>query len=212
MKLALVQKYGYQMSHFNEFANQWDTPEKIERNQKYAQSIYLALNGKKYSNILELGCGTGLLGSHFISENTNLIGVDTSEGMLKVFNEKFKNNKNVQSINLNLEEKILDINQKFDLIISSMAFHHLKNPEEVVIKLKALLNQDGVLAIIDLYEEPGNFHPDPKNMGVYHYGFAIQTLESWGSTAGFKQTKVSTIDVIIKNSSEFPIFLATFFN
>lgn len=198
------------MSHFNESANQWDTPEKIERSKKYAQCIKDQLNAKEFLNVLELGCGTGLLGSHFISKDSKLIGVDTSTGMLAVFDEKFKNNNNVQSMNLNLEEENFPLSHKFDLIISSMAFHHLKKPEEMVLKLKNLLTAHASLAIIDLDEEPGNFHPDPKNMGVFHFGFSNKTLKNWGKEAQFSQTSISIIDEIKKESGEFPLFLAIY--
>lgn len=199
------------MNHFNDQANEWDTPEKIDRSKKYANQINTKLGGKKLLAIMEFGCGTGLLGSHFISEDTTLLGVDTSVGMLEVFNAKFRNNNRVQSMNINLEERTLPIEQKFDLIISSMAFHHLKKPEEMVLKFKALLNQYGVLAVIDLDVEPGNFHPDPKNMGVYHFGFSNSILEQWGSHANFSRTSVSIIDCTKKESGEFPIFLAMYY-
>lgn len=199
------------MNHFNAQANEWDTSEKIERSKKYADQIQMKLNGKKPHAVLELGCGTGLLGSHFISESSSLLGIDTSVGMLEVFNSKFKNSLNVKSMNLNLEESNFPIDQKFDLIISSMAFHHLKNPEEMILKLKKLLNHSGILAVIDLDLEPGNFHPDPKSMGVCHFGFSNKTLEQWGSNANFSRTSISIIDSIKKETGDFPIFLATYF-
>lgn len=199
------------MNHFNEQARKWDTPEKTERCKKYAEKILKKINKKNISTILEFGCGTGLLGSHFLSDNTSLVGIDASQGMLDVFNEKFKN-KNAQSYHLNLEEYDFPINEKFDLIVTSMAFHHLKNPENMMIKLKNLLNREGILAIIDLDEELGDFHPDPKNMGVHHFGFSNQTTEKWAILSKFKTYTREDIDTIKKESGDYTIFLALYFS
>lgn len=199
------------MDHFNDKANQWDTPEKIRQSKSYADKILNQLNHNHPQSILEVGCGTGLLGSHFINDKSELIGVDTSTGMLAVFNEKFEKSNNVQSLLLNLEENEFPLNKKFDLIISSMAFHHLKNPEAMVLKLKKLLTPKGTLAIIDLDEEPGNFHPDPKNMGVHHFGFSKATTDGWGKSAQFSNMNREIVNIVKKDSGEFPIFLATYF-
>lgn len=200
------------MDHFNEKANQWDTPEKIKQGHFYAEKIRAHLKKQDSLKVLEVGCGTGILGSQFVSKENELIGVDTSSGMLDVFNQKFHGNQNVQSMILNLEENEFPLDKKFDLIISSMAFHHLKSPEKMIFKLKKLLAPSGVLAVIDLDEEPGNFHPDPKNMGVFHFGFSKTETDRWAIVAEFPKSNREIVNVIKKESGEFPIFLATYFN
>lgn len=199
------------MTHFNQTANEWDTPEKEVLNKRYSERIKSLIPPKKIRKILDLGCGTGLLISNFQNENNTLIGVDTSEGMLSVFNEKFKNKANTKSFLLNLEEN--DFNEKnFDLIVSSMAFHHLRQPDQMIKKLKKLLTSDGVIAIIDLDQEDGSFHPDPKNMGVFHSGFSNETTSSWINEANFKQVHREIIHTIHKNNKSYPVFLAIFSN
>jgi 2-polyprenyl-3-methyl-5-hydroxy-6-metoxy-1,4-benzoquinol methylase len=199
------------MSHFNQIANTWDTPEKIILNQYYAEKIAAHLTKRDSLKILEIGCGTGLLGSQFINEKNQLIGIDTSKGMLDVFNQKFKDLNNVHSKLLNLEEEALNI-EGFDLIISSMTFHHLKDPGPMILKLKNMLAPMGLLAIIDLDLEDGTFHPDPKNMGVYSFGFAKETTDLWCIKGNFKKSSREIVHTIKKEQGEFPIFLATFTN
>ena len=199
------------MTHFNEVANSWDTNEKIEQNKIYADKIKLTLKKSSFANILEFGCGTGLLGSNFIEENNHFLGIDTSNGMLEVFKNKFSNFSNVKSINLNLEENFLNSDYaKFDLIITSMAFHHLKDPKSMVKKFKDMLLPNGAIAIIDLDEEDGTFHPDPKNMGVYHFGFSENVTENWAQSLNFKNHSREIINTIKKESGNFPIFLVIF--
>jgi ubiquinone/menaquinone biosynthesis C-methylase UbiE len=199
------------MSNFNQIANSWDTEERTILNKYYATVIKTYITNIYPKKILELGCGTGLLGSNFVNDSNLLIGVDTSEGMLEVFKQKFCDNKKIRAILLNLEESNLP-ETNFDLIISSMAFHHLKNPEDMIIKLKKMLSPDGVLAIIDLDQEDGTFHPNPVSMGVFHNGFSKDTTISWAIKANFKNYHREIIHTLIKNQHDYPIFLLILIN
>lgn len=201
------------MTHFNEVANSWDTKEKIDQNKMYADEIKQALKKASFTNVLEFGCGTGLLGSHFIEEENQFLGIDTSSGMLEVFNSKFTDFPNVKSLNLNLEENNLDPHySKFDLIITSMAFHHLRNPTNMLLKFKEMLLPGGAICIIDLDLEDGTFHPDPKKMGVHHFGFSEKTTMDWSIILNFKNHSREIINTIKKESGNFSIFLGIYSN
>lgn len=199
------------MTHFNKVANEWDTPEKVILNEEYSTRIKNLIFEKNPKKILEIGCGTGLLGSNFLNDNNTLLGIDTSEGMLEVFNQKFKDLKNVRSLSLNLEESELN-ETGFDLIISSMAFHHLKRPDLMLLKLKKALSENGSIVIIDLDKEDGSFHPDPSNMGVFHFGFSDELTQSWASKANLKRANREIVHTIIKNDKSYPLFLDIYTN
>ncbi len=196
------------MSHFNQVANTWDNEEKINLAKEYAKTIksYLPQRPKK---VLEVGCGTGVLGSNFIESDNELFGIDTSSGMLEVFNKKFEQYKNVKSILINLETEALK-ESHFDLVISSMAFHHLKNPHEMLKKLLEVTKDEAYFAIIDLDKEDGTFHPDPKNMGVFHFGFSEMDHANWISGLPMKLIDRKIIHRISKNEKEYPLVLALF--
>lgn len=198
------------MSHFNQAANSWDTPEKKEQNRKYAEEIKTLAGRKEFKNILEVGCGTGLLGENFLSNTAHLLGIDTSEGMLAVFAQKFSDNPYVRALKLNLEKELLN-EESFDLILSSMAFHHLQSPSEMMKKLAAKLSPGGIAAIIDLDQEDGSFHPDPAGMGVHHFGFNEETTQSWAKENGLKMER-KIINIIQKNEKQYPVFLAVFYD
>ncbi len=193
------------MNHFNQLSKEWDRPEKIQQNIDYAAIIK---NSLKFTplKILEVGCGTGLLGQQFVNDENSLLGIDTSSGMLEVFNKKFSANPRVSSLMIDLETQ--SIHEKFDLIISSMTFHHLKNPKIMIERLSVNLLPGGVLAVIDLDSEDGSFHSDPANMGVHHFGFAAEVIADWGS--GFAKLERQIINVIKKNEGEYKVFLALF--
>ena len=195
------------MSHFNEVANEWDSEGKVKLMHKLALGAKKVLKLEGKLDIMDFGTGTGLFGLEFSDNINTLTGVDVSEGMLKVFDEKTSSFDNIQSLNIDLENSELD--QKFDLIISSMTFHHLVDPKSVLIKLKKNLNPNGKIAIVDLDEEDGSFHPDNEAMGVKHFGFSKSKLETWAKDTGFdiEHTIISSIE---KNDKEFNQFLAVF--
>lgn len=205
------------MEHFTQMAKEWDTPEKISRNIEYGKEIknHLPFNCvNQQIKILDLGCGTGLLGTQFLDHpESQIVGVDTSAGMLDIFLQKFKDNNpngtRAKAFLMDMSKTDLP-EHNFDLIVSAMAFHHIKDPYPMLQKLKERLNDKGVLAIIDLDEEDGTFHPDPKNMGVYHFGFSKEQNSAWADEVGLSLFERKIIHVIEKNEKTYPIFLALY--
>jgi ubiquinone/menaquinone biosynthesis C-methylase UbiE len=195
------------MSHFNEQAATWDNENKIKMMRELAAKTMAALDLKKKMDIMDFGCGTGLLGLEFADHAKSLTGVDTSTEMLEVFCKKTKGHPEIKSVLVDLEHE--NLNETFDLIISSMAFHHLVHPENMLLKFKRMLNQGGKIAIIDLREEDGSFHPNPREMGVKHFGFSNEDLTKWAQASQMRLEQ-STINEIQKNNTTYQQFLAIF--
>lgn len=196
------------VSHFNSSAATWDKPEKIAKAKEYAQVIKNALqeidSQFQSEGILEIGCGTGLLGGNFLSNQTPYTGVDASDDMLKVLKSKFPG-PNVNTLNLDVEKE--DLSQlQFNFVISQMAFHHLQQPAIVLKKLGQ--KPKAKFAIIDLDKEDGSFHSDPKAMGVQHFGFSRDEIVEWAETAGLKFEHYQILDQVHKNDKTYPLFLA----
>lgn len=196
-----------QTSHFNDVANTWDSEEKIALMRSLAAKTKEALKLKGKFDILDFGCGTGLFGLEFLDYAKSLTGVDTSEGMLEVFDKKTKGMPGVSRINVDLETKSLT--GKYDLILSSMAFHHLGDPSLVLGELKKTLRPGGKIVIVDLRKEDGTFHPDNKAMGVRHFGFSEEELLFWAKENSLL-CEVSTINSLDKNGKKYEQFAAVF--
>jgi SAM-dependent methyltransferase len=195
------------MSHFNEQANEWDTDKKIAMMDVLAKNTLKVLKIERPLDIMDFGCGTGLFGLGFVKYAKSLVGVDTSEGMLEVFKEKTTNMPQVCSIQIDLENEKLD--KKFDLIVSSMTFHHLNSPIQMIQNLRSMLAPRGRLAIVDLCTEDGTFHAEPKEMGVKHFGFSDEEIESWAKNAEMN-LHIEKINTMHKESGAFDQFLAVF--
>lgn len=195
------------MSHFNDKAAEWDNEGKIKMMALLAKKTLEFIKPENKLDIMDFGCGTGLFGLEMADYARSLLGVDTSSGMLEVFDQKTQGADNIKSQLVDLESE--NIEMKFDLIVSSMAFHHLNEPGKMVKTLKSLLNKGGKLAIVDLDEEDGTFHPDNQGMGVKHFGFSKDKLQSWADENGL-QLEHHLINDIEKNERNYSQFLAIF--
>ena len=193
--------------HFNQTAKKWDSKEKVDRMEAISSKVVEILKLDTKIDILDFGCGTGLFGLHLSPFIKSLIGLDSSEEMLSIFNKKTEGLDNISCENCSIQN--FQPKQNFDLIISSMVFHHLENPEETLSYLKKLINKNGRIAIVDLQTEDGNYHPNNSEMGVKHFGFNKETIKSWAEIHNLKYS-FHVINQISKNSKNYFQFLAVF--
>ncbi len=195
------------MSRFDQLAREWDEkPERVENAKKIGKAILENIPVSKAWNTMDFGAGTGLLTFYIQPHVKHIDAIDNSKGMLEVLTEKIQKAKvnNITPLLKDLEKDDLGEN-KYDLIISSMTLHHIKDIEPFLKKLYQSLKQNGYIAIADLEEEEGTFHSD--NEGVYHFGFNKEKIKSTFENIGFKDVKVFTVNKIIKESKEYPVFL-----
>ena len=80
---------------------------------------------------------------------------------------------------------------KFDLIYNSMVLHHIIDTKKIIKTFYNLLNDDGVLCIVDLDKEDGSFHSNiPKYDG--HNGFDQDYITDVFKNVGFVNIKIET--------------------
>ena len=197
-------------SHFDILAATWDTEETILRNKAFALAIKKHLAGKA-SRVMDFGCGTGLLTAQFLDIGDSFLGIDTAGGMLEQFNQRFEKFPQVKSLAINLEKESMspDVGN-FDLIMTAMAFHHLKEPEKTLAVFKEHLTPSGKIFVIDLDKEDGTFHPDNKGMGVQHFGFSGETFEKWAKELKFNSLQHEIVYEIHKNERSYGIRMGVF--
>ena len=195
------------MSHFDHAANEWDSPEKIKLMKSLATAVKEKLNLNSQKKIIDFGCGTGLFSLEFYDQAKSIVGIDTSKEMLKVFKKKEPSGEKITTKFINLEND--DTQLKADLILSSMAFHHLNKPSKVLAKLKKMLSPGGEIIIVDLEKEDGSFHPDNEGMGVKHFGFSKDELVSWAHENDMS-LEIHRINSVEKNDKIFHQFMCRF--
>lgn len=98
------------------------------------------LKGKR---VLDLGCGFGEHCKQFIEQGAQkVVGIDISEKMLAVA-QKENANPNISYINMSMEN-IGELDEKFDVVVSSLAFHYVEDYAGVVKNIYNLLDKEGI--------------------------------------------------------------------
>lgn len=117
------------MNRFDEAAKTWDKKQSsIDSSNACVKNLLSKINLKDEAEILDYGCGTGFISFALSSEKNNILGMDYSIGMVERFNEKANelNFENIKAMQHNMNAEELP-KEKFDLFISSMTMHHIKD-------------------------------------------------------------------------------------
>lgn len=136
MNKNLIQKrFSKNLKTYNENA-------KIQK--QMAKTLCAKIDKKEFQNILEIGCGTGLLteiASKILKSNsyTAIDIVPDCENFIK------KINPNIEFIAEDVEKFLKNTEKKYDLIISNATFQWIENFEDFFHMLFNKLNKKGVL-------------------------------------------------------------------
>ena len=170
----------------------WDSESMIKRSKAVSDMLRKILGERKDASIMEYGCATGLISFNLTECFNSLTLMDSEEEMLEVVKEKidyYKTN-NIIPINIDLTEDEYN-DKKFDIIYTSMALHHIKDTYDIVSKFYNLLNDNGILCVIELDKEDGSFHMNEKDFDGYN-GFEHSDMENVFEKVGFKNIKSET--------------------
>ena len=197
--------------NFDDRAEKWDSELRIKRAEHISNEIIKAIDLTKECTAMEFGCGTGLVSFNLVSKFKNITLIDTSYGMIEKLNSKIKqqNIKNMTALRIDINDNS-DGLDKYDVIYTSMAMHHIADTGKTIEKLYDLLNENGCLCIIDLNQEDGSFHSDDKSFNG-HNGFNQCELSKQLEKAGFKgihsETIYNGIKKIEQREIEYSLFL-----
>ncbi len=200
--------------NFDQEAASWDAkPERVRLVADIASAIAGEIKLTPSLDVLDFGCGTGLLTMQLQPFAHSITGVDSSPGMLDVLKKKIQdqNLTNVKTCCLDIEKDGV-LEGSYDLIVSSMTFHHIKDISSLLNQFFNILLPEGHLCIADLDIDDGQFHEN--NAGVFHAGFDRENLSSLIRNAGFQDIKCQTAARLTKpvhngSDREFKIFLIT---
>lgn len=216
-KLSLLKKNTESIERFDRAAETWDdNPRRVRLARQVMRSMQDSIPFQTSWNVLEIGCGTGLLSCPVARKTAQLTTIDTSQGMIDELKKKLRGQKH-----LNIRPVVLDIlstslspelAQLYDLVFSSMTFHHIEEVNKALQKLYTLVRPGGYLAIADLDEEDGFFH-DSGDERVHH-GFRRDQFGKLLMHAGFIGVSFSTAATLTKinragNERSYSVFLAT---
>ncbi|KAH6888436.1 S-adenosyl-L-methionine-dependent methyltransferase [Thelonectria olida] len=198
---------------FNDEAAAWDNNPFVhamslkawEAMQKFVPSLFSEASRKP--DILEIGCGTGLLTLQVAPAANQLVAVDAAEGMIEVLSSKLDgtapdNITPLAILLLDPEDKNLPAANKanpngprlkFDLVISHLVLHHIPDMEQVLTTMLGCLKEGGMVALTDFEDfgpEARRFHPESKMDGVERHGIPREEMAALMEKVGFKDVRV----------------------
>lgn len=200
--------------NFDKEASSWDDSllrTGLARDVARAISTQVSLKGDM--DVLDFGCGTGLLSFNIRPSVRSIVGVDTSKGMLDVFLTKARQQNVTRMKAYHMDLGFGDrLPGEYHVVMSSMTLHHVKDTRMLLEHFHAALVPGGRIALADLDEEGGLFHD--SNDGVFHSGFNRGALGRLLESVGFKDVAFADGAQIKKSDTNgqervFGVFLVT---
>ena len=134
---------------YNLWAEQYDTNKNKTRDLDQKVTIKV-LEKYEFNTLVELGCGTGKNTAFFLKKAEKIVGLDFSEGMLKIAKHKIKSEKvNFKQCNLT---KAWEIEPNFaDLISCNLTLEHIKNLNFIFEQANNTLKDVGYFFVCELH-------------------------------------------------------------
>jgi ubiquinone/menaquinone biosynthesis C-methylase UbiE len=200
---------------FDKEASTWDQNEaRLRMGLQIAEAMAAWLQLAGQETLVDYGTGTGVIALKLAPAAKQVICVDSSRGMLDVLDGKIRaaNLQHVRSLLLDLEQPNDSSLPPLDVLVSSLALHHIVDTAAIARRFFSVLRSGGRLAVADLDSEAGDFHTD--NTGVAHFGFDRQEVERIFREAGFAGVTTTTATTTTKQTAagiqkQFSIFLLT---
>jgi 2-polyprenyl-3-methyl-5-hydroxy-6-metoxy-1,4-benzoquinol methylase len=149
---ASFKNYGISRDSHVTIPNEWseengqsriDDPSWIQRYEYEAAMILDICKENKYTKILELGSGPGVLGQHILKDNPLLTYtyVDKQEAKRVFENRNYKGSFFVKDLMNSFDLTGLD--SDYDLVIANDFLEHIANPSDVLFKCRSIIKSNG---------------------------------------------------------------------
>lgn len=201
------------IERFNDAASTWDdNQQRLMLAKQIAERMMQEVSVDTSTNILDYGCGTGLVSLELAKLAGHVTCVDSSSGMLEALNQKIHKDQiaNIDTVECEYTSPLFKKLGLFDVVVSSMTMHHIENSEQFLSALYDMTLPGGRVLIADLDKEDGSFHPDPT--GVHHHGFSRNQFIETLTKAGFVEVSITAVLTMKKDTpagpSDFDVLLA----
>jgi ubiquinone/menaquinone biosynthesis C-methylase UbiE len=154
---------------FRNWANEYDrTLGKVKRHHYLLDLAVRASQVKAGEQVLDLGCGTGLLSLKLLkAADCRVVGADSSAAMLDIFREKIEK--------LGLEGRVAlkradarslpFAKRSFDVVASTVTLHHVIEKAAVIKRIHGLLRPRGRFVLGDLDVDAYGKLTDARRVG-----------------------------------------------
>ena len=195
-------------NYFDTVAKEWNTPERMKNTTSLAEDLLIKIGVESAPLVkaLEIGSGSGMLAVLLSKHFKKIDCIDSSSGMREEF---FQNKEKYSADNIFIygEEYLDSTDEKYDLIYSQKAFHHIVDVEGELRKLKRGMAKGGRLFLIAFCTIPPEFHKDFANFDGHH-GFSKEEILDYFQNAGLKLDEYEIIRQGKSKDIDYNLFLA----
>ncbi len=200
---------------FNQAAAGWDEdPNRVRLASEISAAMCRRVTFDAEMDLMDFGCGTGLVTLSLAPKVRFVLGVDSSQGMVDVLSAKIAAGVASGAVQTRLFDMEVGgkISERFHRIVSAMTLHHIPVLTDLFRLWFDWLLPGGMIAAADLDKEDGGFHSD--NTGVFHFGFERDSVRQALEDAGFEAVAFSDATTVVRArasgaSDTYPIFLVT---
>jgi ubiquinone/menaquinone biosynthesis C-methylase UbiE len=147
----------YVAREFNRSARRYDDSHVVKSYQSRAQALVVdGLRLEKGMRVLDLGCGTGTATLEIASrlEGTGqVVGLDLSEKMIARAERKLATLGYTNATFILQSASALDYAGEFDYVLSTNAFHHFADKQEVFSRVHRSLKPGGTFVVQDICDD-----------------------------------------------------------
>lgn len=160
--------------------------------------------------MMDFACGTGMITKEFVPYAKDIIGVDVSPLSLQVFDTKFDGKYKTYDLDILDEDKQSEIEllyESVDVIICTIAYHHIENYQDVTKVLAKFLKPKGRVFIVDFYNNDVEQLHDPSfkpSESVRHMGGLKKlALQETLQAANLRDITVDVFDTELWHQEKF---------
>jgi demethylmenaquinone methyltransferase/2-methoxy-6-polyprenyl-1,4-benzoquinol methylase len=136
------------MRRYDLTAQLYDVRYSEEQELKYRTALEL-LNVARNSNVLDVGCGTGLLFSHVATEAQTIVGVDISGKLLLQAKKRARNLRNVHLVQADADHMPFKDNY-FSVVFAFTVLQNMPDPLETLKEIKRIAERDAPIVVTGL--------------------------------------------------------------
>ncbi|MFH1148796.1 MAG: methyltransferase domain-containing protein [Pseudomonadota bacterium] len=175
---------------------------------EWARELIAKLRPKGTESVLDIGCGDGKVTAAIAAcvPEGNVLGIDSSEGMISLARERHPEGKYGNLAFRLMDARVIDFDNQFDVVFSNAALHWVKDHLNILARVKKCMRRDGRMLfqmggkgnakdILDVLDEMNN-----DQWGRYFrdfappYGFyGPEEYRSWLAAAGLEAKRIELI-------------------